>query len=45
MQVLYRRCCAGLDVHTDMIMARVRCVSEPEHDEVRSFDTTTSALL
>ncbi len=44
MQVLYPRC-AGLDVHKDMVMARVRCVSEPEHDEVRSFDTTTSALL
>jgi transposase len=44
MQVLYPRC-AGLDVHKDMVMARVRCVSEPLHDEVRSFDTTTSALL
>jgi len=44
MQVLYPRC-AGLDVHKDMVMARVRCVSEPPHDEVRSFATTTSALL
>ena len=44
MQVLYPRC-AGLDVHKDMVMARVRCVSEPLHDETRSFDTTTSALL
>jgi transposase len=44
MQVLYPRC-AGLDVHKDMVMARARCVSEPRHDEVRSFDTTTSALL
>ena len=44
MQVLYPRC-AGLDVHKDMVMARVRCVSEPAHDETRSFDTTTSALL
>jgi transposase len=44
MQVLYPRC-AGLDVHKDMVMARVRCVSEPLHDEVRSFATTTSALL
>ena len=44
MQVLYPRC-AGLDVHKDMVMARVRCVSEPAHDEVRSFATTTSALL
>jgi transposase len=44
MQVLYPRC-AGLDVHKDMVMVRVRCVSEPRHDEVRSFATTTSALL
>jgi transposase len=44
MQVLYPRC-AGLDVHKDMVMARVRCVSEPPHDEVRSFATTTAALL
>jgi len=44
MQVLYPRC-AGLDVHKDMLMARVRCVSDPPHDEVRSFGTTTSALL
>ncbi len=44
MQVLYPRC-AGLDVHKDMVMARARCVSEPRHDEVRSFDTTTSALM
>ncbi len=44
MQVLYPRC-AGLDVHKDMVMARVRCVSDPPHDEVRSFGTTTSALL
>lgn len=44
MQVLYPRC-AGLDVHKDMVMARVRCVSEPLHDETRSFETTTSALL
>ena len=44
MQVLYERC-AGLDVHKDNVVARVRCVSEPKHDEVRSFATTTSALL
>ena len=44
MEVLYRRC-AGLDVHKDSVVARVRCVSEPKHDEVRSFGTTTSALL
>jgi transposase len=44
MQVLYPRC-AGLDVHKDIVVARVRCVSEPKHDEVRSFATTTAALL
>ena len=44
MHVLYPRC-AGLDVHQDMVMARVRCVSEPLHDETRSVDTTTTALL
>lgn len=44
MQVLYERC-AGLDVHKDNVVARVRCVSEPKHDEVKSFATTTSALL
>jgi transposase len=44
MQVLYPRC-AGLDVHKDSVVARIRCVSTPLHDEVRSFATTTSALL
>jgi transposase len=44
MQVLYPRC-AGLDVHKDVVVARVRCVSEPRHDEVKSFETTTAALL
>jgi len=44
MQVLYPRC-AGLDVHKDSVVARIRCVSEPPHDAVRSFSTTTSALL
>jgi transposase len=43
MEVMYPRC-AGLDVHKDSVFARVRCVSEPLHDEVRSFGTTTSAL-
>ena len=43
MQVLYPRC-AGLDVHKDIVVARIRCVSEPLHDEA-SFGTTTSALL
>jgi transposase len=44
MQVLYPRC-AGLDVHKDLVVARIRCVCEPLHDEVRSFGTTTAALL
>lgn len=43
MQVLYPRC-AGLDVHKDIIVACVRCVSTPVHQEVRSFPTTTSGL-
>jgi len=43
MQVLYPRC-AGLDVHKDVIVACVRCVSTPVHQEVRSFPTTTSGL-
>src|ERR1700683_2834317 len=44
MEVLYPRC-AGLDVHKDMVMARVRCVNEPRVDETRSFATTTNALV
>jgi|PlaIllAssembly_1097288.scaffolds.fasta_scaffold07949_4 hypothetical protein len=44
MQVLYTRC-AGLDVHKDTIVACVRCVSPPMHQEVRSFGTTTAELL
>ena len=44
MEILYPRC-AGLDVHKDMVMARVRCVSEPPVDETRSFATTTRALI
>lgn len=44
MQVLYPRC-AGLDVHKDTIVACVRCVSPPMHQEVRSFGTTTAQLL
>ena len=44
MEVLYARC-AGLDVHKDTAVAAVRCVSEPEHREVRTFPTTTSGLL
>ena len=44
MDILYPRC-AGLDVHKDMVMARVRCVSEPSVDETRSFATTTGTLI
>ena len=44
MQVLYPRC-AGLDVHKDTVVACVRCVSEPEHHETRSFATTTRELM
>src|SRR6266481_6156606 len=44
MEVLYPRC-AGRDVHKDVIVACVRCVSEPTHHEVRSFDSTTRGLL
>ena len=44
MEILYPRC-AGLDVHKDVVVAAVRCVSEPRHQEVRSFATTTSELM
>lgn len=44
MKVLYPRC-AGLDVHKDVIVACVRCVTAPQHREVRSFGSTTSELL
>lgn len=44
MEVMYPRC-AGVDVHKDMVMARVRCVSAPRVDETRSFATTTGALI
>lgn len=44
MEVLYPRC-AGLDVHKDSVVARIRCVSLPLHDEVRTFETITSALM
>jgi transposase len=44
MEILYPRC-AGLDVHKDSVVACVRCVSSPVHQEVRSFHTTTSGLL
>lgn len=44
MEILYPRC-AGLDVHKDSVVARVRCVSAPQVDETRSFATTTAALI
>ncbi|MDR6496730.1 transposase [Paraburkholderia terricola] len=44
MQVLYPRC-AGLDIHKDIIVACVRCVSAPAHHEVQSFCSTTKGLL
>ena len=44
MEILHPRC-AGLDVHKDIVVACVRCVSPPEHQEVQSFGTTTSGLL
>jgi len=44
MEVLHPRC-AGLDVHKDVIVGAVRCVSEPVHQEVRSFGATTSELF
>src|SRR6266849_881566 len=43
MEVLHSRC-AGIDVHKDVVVAAVRCVSSPAHREVRSFGTTTSEL-
>ena len=43
MEILHPRC-AGLDVHKDTVVAAVRCVSEPKHQEVRSFAATTTGL-
>lgn len=44
MEILYPRC-AGLDVHKDSVVARVRCIDEPAIDETQSFATTTAALI
>ena len=44
MEILFPRC-AGLDVHKDTVVACVRCVSPPVHQEVRQFATTTTGLL
>ncbi|WP_368622195.1 transposase [Paraburkholderia sp. BR13444] len=43
-RVLYPRC-AGLDIHKDVIVACVRCVSAPECHEVQSFCSSTKGLL
>lgn len=44
MEVLYPRC-AGLDVHKDTVVAAVRCVTVPAHQQVRTFATTTRGIL
>jgi transposase len=44
MDLLHPRC-AGLDVHKDSVVACVRCTSDPPHQEVRSFGTTTRELF
>lgn len=44
MEVLHPRC-AGLDVHKDSVVACARCVTEPQHREVRTFGTTTKDLF
>jgi transposase len=43
MEVLHPRC-AGIDVHKDLLVVAVRCVSQPVHHEVKSFGTTTKQL-
>lgn len=44
MEMLYPRC-AGLDVHKDSVVARVRCLSAPQVDQTKTFRTTTAALI
>jgi len=45
MKLLYERCC-GLDVHKDTVVACLRLVSDGKvTTEVRTFKTTTAALL
>jgi transposase len=44
MEIVHPRC-AGLDVHKDTVVAAVRCVTAPVHQEVRSFATTTTGLF
>jgi len=46
MDVLYR-CCAGLDIHKDTVVACVRRLDEHGHlsEEIRTFGTMTVALL
>jgi transposase len=44
---LLHRCCAGLDVHKDTVVACVRRLDERDHShrEVRTFPTVTAGLL
>jgi transposase len=44
---LLHRCCAGLDVHKDTVVACVRRLDERDrpHREVRTFPTVTAGLL
>ena len=45
MEVIYERC-AGLDVHKETVVACTRVVEKGKvHQEVRTFQTTTTALL
>jgi transposase len=45
MQVLHP-CCAGLDVHKDVVVASARLASKSEvRIDVANFDTTTPGLL
>ena len=45
MDLLYQRCC-GLDVHKDTVVACLRLASNGDATtEVRTFKTTTAALL
>jgi transposase len=46
MDALYR-CCAGLDIHKDTVVACVRRLDEHGHvsEEIRTFGTMTAALL
>lgn len=43
--VRYVSCFGVGDVHKDSVVARIRCVTQPLHDGVKTFATTTSALV